>query len=276
MNTFSPLSLLRWIIILIFLIFALFPIFWILKTSFTPSSLLFSEGVRWWPSQMTSQHYANVERWSSFKLYFLNSIWTSLGAALVATVIAAMAGYSLSRWSFGGKAFITVALFATQMFSLNLLVVPLTHVMTAIGLFDTIQGLGLAYVAANLPMAIFLMRSFFDTLPHQLEEAAMLDGYGRTETIIRFVAPLTLPGLGTTLGFVFVEAWSELFLSLTLLNTESEKTLPAGLMALSSKLGVDWGQVSAAGMLTLIPALIFFLVIQRFLVSGLTAGAVKG
>lgn len=267
---------LRWAIILVFLVFTLFPIFWVVKTAFTPTSLLYAEGVRVWPSEITFDHFAQIWRWSAFRSYFANSLATALSAAVLTTALATLAGYGLSRWSFKGRAVIAAILLATQMFSIVLIIVPLTRMMASLGLLDSLLGLSLAYTAINLPFAIFLMRSFFDTLPIQVEEAAMLDGYGRLEIFATVVMPLALPGLGTTLGFVFVEAWSELFLALTLLNSEGEKTLPAGLLALVSKLGVDWGQVSAAGLISLVPACLFFAAIQRFLVSGLTSGAVKG
>ncbi|MDQ0472054.1 carbohydrate ABC transporter permease [Labrys wisconsinensis] len=270
------LAILRSLILVSFLVFTLFPLFWIAKTSITPTALLYSEGVRLWPSRVTFDHFAEIWRWASFQSYFANSLVTALTASAVTTCLAALAGYGLSRWDFAGKKTVGVTFLVTQMVSIILIIVPLMKLLATVGLLDSLLGLSLVYSAINLPFAIFLMQSFFDVLPVQVEEAARLDGYGRFETFTTIVVPLALPGLGATLGFVFVEAWSELFLALTLLNTETEKTLPAGLLSLVSKLGVDWGQVSAAGLIALLPAVLFFAAIQRFLVAGLTAGAVKG
>lgn len=270
------LTLARTVILAAFLAFTLLPIAWIAKTALTPTALLYSEGVRAWPSRSTFEHVWQIWRWEAFRGYFLNSLVVAGSAAAIATGLAVLAGYALSRWSFAGKSALTFMLLFTQMFSIVLVIVPLMKVMAVLGLLDSLLGLSLTSAAINLPFAIFLMRSFFDTIPTDLDDAATMDGLGRMEAFVVTLLPLVRPGIGTTLGFVFVEAWSELFLALTLLNSESEKTLPAGLLALVTKLGVDWGQVSAAGLVALVPAGLFFAMIQRFLVTGLATGAVKG
>ena len=267
---------LRPLALAIFAFATLFPLYWVMKIAVTPTSLLYSEGLRWWPSVASFEHFGKVWQWAQFPDYFRNSVVVSLSSALLATTLAALGGYALSRRQFRGRAVVSLFLLLTQMFSAMLIIVPLTKLFTASGMINSLLGLGLAYAAFNLPFAIFLMRSFFDALPAELEEAAAIDGFGRFEMLARILLPLALPGLGATLGFTFVEAWSELFLALTLINDEARKTLPTGLMSFITKLGINWGEMSAAGLIALAPACLFFVLVERFLVSGLTAGAVKG
>ena len=134
----------------------------------------------------------------------------------------------------------------------------------------------LVYTAFNVPFATFLMQSFFDAIPKELEEAAMIDGATRLGALLRIILPLTLPGVAATLGFVFTAAWSELLFALMLNSSPEASTFPVGLLSFVSKFSVDFGQMMAAGVLALIPVCAFFFLIQRYLVQGLTAGAVKG
>jgi multiple sugar transport system permease protein len=145
-----------------------------------------------------------------------------------------------------------------------------------LGLTNSLTGLVIVYTAFNVPFASFLMQSFFDAIPKDLEEAAMLDGANRFAAFRRIIVPLTLPGLAATLGFVFTAAWSELLFALMLNSSSATSTFPVGLLAFVSKFSVDFGQMMAAGVLALLPVCIFFVFIQRYLVQGLTAGAVKG
>lgn len=259
-----------------FLIFTLFPVLWMLKISLTPDRLLFSEGITAWPSEITFQHYYSVLVEGSFPDYFLNSFIVSFSTAAMVTVIACLAGYGLSRFSFKGRTAIMTILLITQMFPIVMIIAPIYNVLTYINLVDHIAGLILVYTAFNLPFACFLMQSFFDGSPVELEEAAMIDGYTRFQALEKVTLPLCLPGIGATLGFVFTAAWSELLFALMFINRQSQMTFPAGIMNFVTKFSVDWGQMAAAMILALIPVCIFFSYIQKFIVQGLTAGALKG
>ena len=258
-----------------FLIFTLFPVFWMLKISLTPDRLLFSEGITVWPSAITFDHYYSVLVEGSFPDYFLNSFIVSFSTAAMVTVIACLAGYGLSRYSFKGRTAIMTVLLITQMFPIVMIIAPIYNVLTFINLVDHIAGLILVYTAFNLPFACFLMQSFFDGSPRELEEAAMIDGYTRFQALEKVTLPLCLPGIGATLGFVFTAAWSELLFALMFINRQSQMTFPAGIMNFVTKFSVDWGQMAAAMILALIPVCIFFAYIQKFIVQGLTAGALK-
>ena len=264
------------IAILLFVLFALFPIFWLVKVSVTPNDLLYSEGVRLWPSRMTFDHFSHVLNNSSFPLFFRNSLIVSGATAIIVTLLASLSGYALSRFNFRAKYWIVALMLLTQMFPLVMLIAPIYKIMAPLGITNSLIGLIIVYSAFNVPFATFLMQSFFDGIPKDLEEAAKIDGATQFMAFRQIILPLTLPGIAATLGFVFTAAWSELLFALMLISGNDSATFPVGLLSFVSKFSVDFGQMMAAGVLALIPACLFFFLIQRYLVQGLTAGAVKG
>jgi multiple sugar transport system permease protein len=260
----------------LYVLFALFPLYWLLKVALTPNELLYSEGIRLWPSRASLEHFRFVLAHSDFPLFFRNSLIVSTSTAVLATLVSSACGYSLSRFTFRGKSALVALMLITQMFPLVMLVAPMFRLLTPLGLTNSLTGLVIAYTAFNAPFATFLMQSFFDAIPRELEEAAMIDGATRFGAFWRIILPLTLPGIAATSGFVFTAAWSELLFALMLNSSARASTFPVGLLSFVSKFSVDFGQMMAAGVLALIPACLFFLLIQRYLVRGLTAGAVKG
>ncbi|WP_092496373.1 carbohydrate ABC transporter permease [Faunimonas pinastri] len=260
----------------IYLFVALFPLFWLLKVSVTPNDLLYSEGIRLWPSRATLEHFRFVLAHSDFPLFFRNSVIVSAGTAIAVAIIASLSGYAMSRFQFRGKFWFIGLMLITQMFPLVMLVAPIFKMFSPLGLTNSLTGLIIVYTAFNVPFATFLMQSFFDGIPKELEEAASIDGASRFRAFRQIILPLTLPGIAATLGFVFTAAWSELLFALMLISKTDASTFPVGLLSFVSKFSVDFGQMMAAGVLALIPACLSFLLIQRYLVQGLTAGAVKG
>jgi multiple sugar transport system permease protein len=190
--------------------------------------------------------------------------------------VAAAAGYAFSRFHFRGKFWIVGLLLVTQMFPLIMIIAPVFRLFAPLGLTNSLAGLVIIYTTFNVPFAAFLMQSFFDAIPKELEEAAMIDGASRFVALRQIILPLTLPGIAATLGFVFTAAWSELLFALMLNSSTNATTFPVGLLSFVSKFSVDFGQMTAAGILALAPVCIFFFLIQRHLVQGLTTGAVKG
>jgi multiple sugar transport system permease protein len=259
-----------------FLAFALFPLFWLLKVSVTPDDLLYGEGVRLWPSRMTLDHYLSVLRHTQFPLFFRNSLIVASATALFSTAAASAAGYGFSRFRYPGKGSLVGLLLVSQMFPLVIIVAPIFRILAPLGLTNSLAGLIIVYTAFNTPFAAFLMQSFFEAIPKDLEEAALIDGATRFQALRQVILPLTLPALGATGGFVFTAAWSELLFALMLNSRASVSTFPSGLLGFISKFSVDFGQMMAAGVLALLPVFAFFLLIQRTLMHGLTSGAVKG
>ena len=257
MNAHSAIgTVLHRLAIFCYVVFALFPLFWLLKVSLTPNDLLYAEGIRLWPSRTSFEHFDFVLTHSAFPVFFRNSLIVSGATSVIVTILASLSGYALSRYR-GSLGF-------------WLLVLPIGFLLTMY------TGLVLVYTAFNIPFATFLMQSFFDGIPKELEEAAKIDGATQFTAFRQIVLPLTLPGIAATLGFVFTAAWSELLFALMLISGNDAATFPVGLLTFVSKFSVDFGQMMAAGVLALIPACLFFLFIQRYLVQGLTAGAVKG
>jgi multiple sugar transport system permease protein len=266
----------HYLLIGLYVLFALFPLFWLVKVALTPNDLLYSEGIRLWPSRTSLEHFRFVLAHSEFPLFFRNSLIVSAGTAVSVTLVSAAGGYGLSRFTFRGKPLLVALMLITQMFPLVMLVAPMFRLLAPLGLTNSLTGLVIVYTAFNAPFATFLMQSFFDAIPKELEEAAMIDGATRFGAFRRIILPLTLPGIAATGGFVFTAAWSELLFALMLNSSSRASTFPVGLLSFVSKFSVDFGQMMAAGVLALIPACLFFFLIQRYLVRGLTAGAVKG
>jgi len=260
----------------LYVAFALFPLYWLAKIAVTPDKLIFSEGTALVPSTFTFENFHTVLLQTDFLAYFRNSLIVSLGTAAITTMIAAAAGYAFSRFDFRGKRLIIALMLITQMFPLLMIIAPIYKIVATLGLLNSLTSLIIVYTAFNIPFATFLMQSFFDGIPKDLEEAGMIDGCTRFEALRKIVLPLTLPGLGATLGFIFTAAWSELLFALMLINSNDAMTFPVGLLTFVSKFSVDWGQMMAAGVLALVPSCLFFIFIQRYLVQGLTTGAVKG
>jgi multiple sugar transport system permease protein len=263
-------------IVAAYVVFALFPIFWTLKISVTPTALLYTQGAALWPGRTTLHNYIAVILATDFPRFFLNSIIVSGATSLVVTVLASAAGYALSRFRFRGKQAVGFALLLTQTFPLVMVIPPIYRIMGSLHLTNSLTGLVIIYVAFNIPFATFLMQSFCDGVPRDLEEAVLVDGGTRLQALSRVILPLTVPGMTATVGFVFTAAWSELLFALMLIDDPSRMTFAVGLLSFIGKFDVDWGQMMAAAMLGLVPACLFFMLLQRYLVAGLSAGAVKG
>lgn len=266
----------KYLALAFYVAFALFPLYWLAKIAVTPDKLIFSEGTKLVPSRFTFENFQTVLLQTDFVAYFRNSLIVSLGTAAITTMISAAAGYAFSRFDFRGKRLIIALMLITQMFPLLMIIAPIYKIVAALGLLNSLTSLIIVYTAFNIPFATFLMQSFFDGIPKDLEDAGMIDGCTRFEALRKIVLPLTLPGLGATLGFIFTAAWSELLFALMLINSNDAMTFPVGLLTFVSKFSVDWGQMMAAGVLALVPSCLFFIFIQRYLVQGLTTGAVKG
>ncbi len=270
------LTIVKIIGLLIWMIITLFPLYWIALTSFKPASQIAEYPVRYWPREFSLENYMSLFQKSQFGTYLLNSIIVSSAAATVATLIALLSAYVLARFSFRGKGTIMMAFLVTQMIPAFIALGPLYQMFTGLGLVDNRFGLVLVYVAITILFSTIMLRGFFDNVPDSLEEAAMVDGCSRFTALWRVLVPVMTPGIVATFIFNFVNSWNELFLAVTLINSDSNKTIPTALNGFISSFNIEWGPMSAAAVLTILPTMVMFAFASRWIVAGLTAGATKG
>lgn len=234
----------------------------------------------WWPSEITFEPYAEMWRTVPLAAYFANSTIVALAAMACSTVIAVFAGYAVSRYRFRGRqAFLTVVL-STQMFPGILFLLPLFLIfanvdrLTDLELIGSRGGLTLTYLTFSLPFAVWLLAGYFDSIPRELDEAAEVDGAGPFGALLRVVVPAARPGIVAVAIYSFMTAWGEVLFA-SVLTTEDTRTLAVGLQSYATQANVYWNQVMAASLVISVPVVLGFLVLQRYLVAGLTAGAVK-
>lgn len=257
-------------------IFNFVPFYWMLITSFKTDAEAYAIPPTWWPQRPTLyEGYGKVLMWTNFPRYFFNSIIVSLASALLSTVVGAFAGYGFSRFQFRGRSFLMGILLASQMLPGVLLVGPYFKMLVRIGLYNTYPGLILAFCTLTLPFSAWMLKGFIDTVPHELDEAALIDGCSRLHGFIRVVFPLITPGMVATLVFAFLLAWGDLLWVLCLTSTDSMATVTLGLSRLVTQFRVIWPQLMAGSTIAVFPPLFLYLILQNYLVKGLTGGAVK-
>jgi len=266
----------RFAFLALWLLITLFPLYWITVTSFKTPGSIFSRPLTYWPTEFSLENYVSLFAKSQFGVYVVNSLVVSLAAAFTATLISLLSGYVLSRFEFRTKGALLTAFFVTQMIPSFIALGPLYLLMTRLHLVDNRIGLILIYIAVCIPFSTVMLRGFFANVPDALEEAAMIDGCSRFGALFRILVPVMKPGIVAAFIFNFVNCWNELFLSTTLMNRDSNKTIPTAINGFVSSFNIEWGPMSAAAVLTVIPTMVLFAFASRWIVQGLTAGAVKG
>ena len=255
---------------------ALLPLLWMLSTSLKPPREVLATPPTLIPAAPTLENFARLLNQTAFVSYFLNSM-TVAGLTVLLTMAVGSAGaYSLTRFAFPGRESIARLILCTYMFAPIMIVVPIYILARRAGIVDTHTALVLSYSSFCLPFSLWLLRAFFQSIPLDLEEAALVDGAGRLRALVYIVAPLALPGLIATSIFTFTLAWNDYIFTRILIISDELKTLPVGVQDLFSAAVVDWGLVMAAGMLITIPALVFFMAVQRHLIAGWGTGGLKG
>jgi ABC-type glycerol-3-phosphate transport system permease component len=252
------------------------PLIWMLSTSLKPSQEILDWPPRFIPATPSFEHFAKLFTSTMFPTHFYNSVYTAFWATVVSVALGAMAGYGLTRYRFWGRELIANSILLTYLFPQILIFIPLYIVFRILNLNNTHLALILSYVSFSLPFATWLLRAFFESIPLELEEAAMVDGANRLKAVIYIIAPMALPGIIATSIFTFIVAWNDFLFARIFVTSENLKTLPVGIQDFFSMAVIDWGLIMAAGMMVTIPALIFFVSVQSFLVKGWGAGAVKG
>jgi multiple sugar transport system permease protein len=258
--------------------FALAPFAWVFLTSLKTRGELYATPLRYLPRALTAANY--VEAWTSrltpFSRFFANSLWVSSVTMVATTAISILAGYALARFRFAGRRLILLVFLATQMFPAVLLVAPLLSQWHALGLIDTYQALIYSNFSFTVPFTVWMLVGYFDSIPRDLEESALIDGCGRFAALWRVVLPLAAPGIAATAIFAFVTSWSELLFAITFTTRTEMRTLSAGLLFMVGQYEIQWGQLSAGVIISTVPVAILFTYLQRHLIRGLAAGALKG
>ncbi|MGC2655329.1 MAG: carbohydrate ABC transporter permease [Mycobacterium sp.] len=257
-------------------LYALVPVLWILSLSLKPTSAV-KDG-KFIPSSITFDNYRGIFQHDFFSSALLNSIGIGLITTVIAVVIGAMAAYAVARLTFPGKGALIGAALLIAMFPQISLVTPLFNIERAVGLFDTWPGLILPYITFALPLAIYTLSAFFREIPWDLEKAAKMDGATPAQAFRKVIAPLATPGIVTAAILVFIFAWNDLLLALSLTATRASITAPAAIANFtgSSQFEEPTGSIAAGAMVITVPIIFFVLIFQRRIVAGLTSGAVKG
>ena len=260
------------------LVVTLSPIYWIAANSFKYDIDIFSVPPQWVPAHPTLKHYdaAFVQR--PFLTYALNSLIIAVSTTIVSVVFGTLAGYALARFRYPGRWRYQISfwILSTRMMPPIVTIIPLYIAFNYLGMLNTKPAVIIAYTAFNLPFATWMMKSYFQDLPVELEEAAMVDGDTRWGAFLRIALPLARPGLAATAIFCLIISWNEFLLALVLTLTERSQTLPIGIAGRVTQYTTYWGEISAAGFTACIPIMIFAFIVQKHLVRGLSFGAVKG
>lgn len=276
----EPLAVRRttfWVVIdTLVVVYAMLPVLWILTLSLEPTSRVKDGNLI--PTSVTLDNYRGIFRGDFFSSALINSIGIGLITTVIAVVLGAMAAYAIARLNFPGKRLLIGMTLMITMFPAISLVTPLFDIERAVGLFDSWPGLILPYITFALPLAIYTLSAFFREIPKDLEKAAKMDGATPTQAFLKVIVPLAAPGLVTAAILVFIFAWNDLLLALSLTATKAAITAPVAIANFtgSSQFEEPTGSIAAGAMVITVPIIVFVLIFQRRIVAGLTSGAVKG
>lgn len=260
----------------VFLGFIVFPFYWFLITSLKEESSIMKLPLRYLAAPFTWDNYATVYNGMGFARYFTNSLVVSISTTAAIMVIAILGGYALSRYRFRGKQFTFALLLVTQMLPGVVILIPLFTVFIKLNLINNLVSLVIVNITVNLPFCMIMMSGFFSTITNTLEEAAQIDGCTPVGAIFRIVVPAVMPGVVSSSAFAFVNSWNEFVYALNFINDSKLFTLPVGLSMMKGEFTVNYGSLAAGTIIALIPVLLIFCYIQKYLVQGATAGAIKG
>ncbi|MFH2115112.1 MAG: carbohydrate ABC transporter permease [Spirochaetota bacterium] len=272
----DPLELARSLLLVVFLLMVILPIYWMVITSIkTNPEIINTQRVTYFPEKVTSEHYVQLFKLYDYRGMIVNSLIVSVATGFCVTFLSIFGGYGLARYKFHGKDTMLLFFLATQMIPGILVIIPLYVIFADLGLTNSRLGLFIFYLITNLPFCVITMRSFFERIPYTLEEAAYMDGCTKLVTLIRIILPVMFPGIVAVFVFAFIGAWNELIAGTIFINTSDLWTVPVGLKSLIGKYNVKWGVLMAGGVCALLPTALMFAFMQKYVVEGLTAGAVK-
>jgi multiple sugar transport system permease protein len=273
----------RWVgrvFLLIMLFYTAVPMIWMLLTSIKSGFAAMQMPPQWWPNEPTLASYTKLldptnSVGQDFLRFFWNSLFVSVATTILAVIVAVPAAYAFSRFDFPGRKFLFFAVLLRNMFPAVIFLVPLFILMRLLGLVNTHGSLILTYLTFGLPLAIWLLKGFYDNIPYQLEQAARIDGATRFQAFVLIVMPLSAPGIIATAIYSFIGAWNEYIFAYTFINKNEQLTLPIGIQRFFSENTSDFPGLMAASFMMSVPVVVLFLLLQRYFVRALTEGAVK-
>lgn len=266
---------LRHAVLLTFVVISVYPVLNVLSISLRPGNQLRSTSLEIIPENWTLNSYVALFTEQPFLRWMFNSLVVAAMVTVTGVALASIGGYAFSRFRFVGRKATMLSILTTQMFPATMLLLPLYIVIARLGLVNTYLGLMVFYVSTALPFCVWQMKGFYDTIPSSLEEAARIDGCSRGMAFWRVILPLAVPGLVITALFSFMAAWSEYIVAAQVMQDETMFTLPLGLKSFQATMSTQWGLYAAASILVSLPVVVVFLVLSKYLVSGLTLGSVK-
>jgi len=269
-------NLVSGIVLFVLMVWTVAPLYWMVATSLKSNTEIYGAAATLWPKALTFDNYTTLFAETNFPIYFRNSLIVALATVVLSLVISALGAYALTRLRFRGRRVLAQGLVYTYLMPSSLLFIPLLIIVRNVGLQNTMEGLVLSYLGFTVPFCTWLLMGYFISIPVELEESAMIDGCSRLGVLWRIVLPLTLPALAIVAFFSFTLSWNEFIYASVLVTDANVRTIPTGIPDFVVADVFFWGPMMASTLISTLPPLIVYFVFQRFLISGLTLGAVKG
>ncbi|MET4636433.1 carbohydrate ABC transporter permease [Kaistia defluvii] len=271
-------TVLSWIALLGFALVTLFPFYWMVMTAIMPTDAILSRSPSLLPdfSRIRFDAFVGIFARSAFPTWMMNSLIVGVLTTFFSVVVSTLAGYSLSRYSGVVQQSLGAMLLISKLIPASLILIPLFIIYNLLGIFDTYLGLVLANMTISVPLASWLMKGFFDRIPRELEQAAMIDGASQMQALRLIVLPLAKPGVAAATVYVMLNSWSEFIFARTLISSPERQVLTVGMQSFVGEQMVDWQLLMAAGTVSILPAIILFAFLEPFLVNGMTKGALAG
>ena len=269
-------TLLTYAVALVLIVFVGFPLLWMALSSLKPSAELFVNPPRILPGVITFEWYANLVGSSDAISLFKNSLVVGVATTAICLILGTFAAYGVTRFDFPGKRAFLGAALVSYVFPAIVLFISVYMIVNSLGLVDTRLGLILCHCILTFPFALWMLKSFFEGVPREIDEAAWVDGASFAQTFVLVILPLSLPGLFSVAVFVFVLSWNEFLFASVMITSGDMKTIPLGIAEFITSFDIRWGEIMAIGTLATVPVVIMFLCVQRYFVAGVTSGAIKG
>ncbi len=270
-------TILSYLVICIIIILYIFPIYWMFVSSFRDNSMILSFPPKLFPTGGGLENYRKILSDNNFIQYFKNSAFVSLAVVVISTAMSMTAGYAFSRYKFRFKETLSTMILSIQIFPITVIIISLYTIYVNLNLLNTHFGLIIANTLYTLPFSVWFLKSYFDTIPTSIDESASIDGCGRFRTMYEIIVPLIKPGIIAVVIYSFLKSWDEYVFARTLITKDALRTVPAGIaLSFLGEFGDDYAGLMTVSVIAAAPVIIVFIFLQKYMVSGLTSGAIKG